>query len=67
MIYVLYEIGKSAEWDTLRIFTSFSSIEQQMIRNPATKYYAVAYDGVDELVPVWSYQVIKGKLQRFSL
>jgi hypothetical protein len=67
MIYALYEIGKSVEWDTIRIFTSFSSLEQKMVREKLKNYYAVAYDGVDELVPVWCYQLSKGKLERFSL
>jgi hypothetical protein len=67
MIYVLYEIGKTAEWDTLRMFTTFSSLEHAMIRENLKENYAVAYDGVDELVPVWSYQLVKGVLQRFSL
>jgi hypothetical protein len=67
MIYILYELGKTADWDTLRMFTSFSSLEQTMIKNNLKSHYAVAYDGVDELVPVWSYQLVKGILQRFSL
>jgi len=67
MIYILYELGKTAEWDTLRMFTSFSSLEQAMVRENLKNHYAVAYDGLDELVPVWSYQLIKGVLQRFSL
>ena len=67
MIYALYEIGKSVEWDTIRLFTSFSSLEQTMIRNKLNQHYVVAYDGVDELKPVWCYQLVKGVLKRFSL
>ena len=65
MIYLIFSIGKSAEWDELRIFTSFSSVEQAALKQRAC--YVVAYDGVDELVPVWMYQIVNGRLQQFSL
>ena len=64
MIYIVFKKGESAEWDTIHIFTSYSIVEQYVNTD---KYYVIAYEGIDNLVPVWQYQYINGRLQRFSL
>lgn len=66
MIYILFKLGDHAEWDDIRIFTSLKPVEQLMTGN---QYYAIAYetDGSNELVPVCMYQLVKGKIQQFSL
>jgi len=66
MIYILYKVGENADWDDIRIFTSLKPIEMLMSTN---RYYVIAYDtdGHDELVPVCMYQLVKGKIQQFSL
>lgn len=66
MIYIVYKIGKSIEWDELRIFTDLASIQKFVCPYP---FYVIAYDtdGDSELIPVCMYQMIKGNLQQFSL
>ena len=62
MLYVLLPRG-TLEWDDIRVFTTFSAVEQQV--TPDT--YILAYEGTDELTPIWIYQLEKGKLQRWAI
>jgi len=75
MLYLLVPIGNS-EWQDMRIFTSFSAVEQVVDREvknrrtnklPDAWCSVIAYDGTDELSPVWGYYIIDGYLQRFAI
>lgn len=55
MIFAI--VPNDAETSGLRLFTSYSAMEQVMRKTP--NCFGVAYDGVDELVPVWIYTLQK--------
>lgn len=67
MIYIVFKKGKSVEWDEMIIFSTYSAVEQYFKQEQNPECYVVAYEGTDQLVPVWQYQFIRGRLQRFSL
>jgi hypothetical protein len=62
MIYVLLPRGDLG-WDDIRIFTSFSAVERMIDR----EHFVIAFEGVDELSPVWIFQLEKGKIERWAL
>ena len=62
MIYILLPRGDLG-WDDLRVFTSFSAVERLV--TPHT--YIVAFEGTDELVAVWLYQLEQGRLRRYPV
>ena len=75
MLYLLVPTG-NPEWEDMRMFTSFAAVEQVALteakrRNQQRIYdewcFVIAYDGVDELVPLWGYHIIDGYLQRFAI
>jgi hypothetical protein len=75
MLYLLVPTG-NPEWEDMRMFTSFSAVEQVALREAKTRNqqrimdawcFVIAYDGVDELRPVWGYHIIDGYLQRFAI
>lgn len=75
MIYLLVPTG-NPEWEDMRIFTSFSAVEQVVLREAKARRqqrildawcFVIAYDGTDELYPVWGYHIIDGYLQRFAI
>lgn len=75
MIYLLVPTGNS-EWDDMRIFTTFSSVEQVVnkgikeckARGQHERWcFVIAYDGSDELHPVWGYMIYDGYLQRCAI
>lgn len=75
MIYLLVPTG-NAEWDDMRLFTSFSAVEQVALQEAQIRKqqrildawcFVIAYDGVDELYPLWGYHIIDGMLQRFAI
>lgn len=75
MIYLLIPRGDS-DWKDMRMFTSFSSVEQvvdagikdRAARNVDTRWcFVVAYEGTDELSPVWGYMIYEGYLQRCAI
>lgn len=64
MIYILYMTG--GDLTDVRVFTSFSHMEQEVLRMARLRQSwgstpdwctVHAYEGVDELVPVWGYYV----------
>jgi hypothetical protein len=62
MLYVLYprtDLG----WDDPRIFTSFAQVEPLIDQDN----FAIAYEGTDELTPVWIFQLEKGKITRWAV
>jgi hypothetical protein len=62
MLYILYprtDLG----WDDPRIFTTFARVEPLI--DP--EHFVIAYEGTDELVPVWIFQVEKGKVMRWAV
>lgn len=67
MIYIIFKKGKSVEWDELVMFTTYSAVEHYFKQEQDPVSYVVAYEGTDQLIPVWQYQLIRGRLQRFSL
>jgi hypothetical protein len=64
MIYIIFKRGKHIDWDEIRIFTSYSIVEQLVT---SEDFYVIAYEGEDQLHPVWYYIFRQGRLQRFSL
>ena len=75
MLYLLVPTG-NPEWMDMRMFTSFSAVEQVVITEAKRRKqqrivdawcFVIAYDGVDELVPMWGYYLIEGSLQRFAI
>lgn len=75
MLYLLVPIG-STEWRDMRLFTTFSCLEQvvytEMERRlaqgkPERWCFVVAYDGTDEIRPVWGYTIYEGYLQRYAI
>lgn len=65
MVYLLVPTG-GAEWEDMRIFTTFSSVEQVMrkginerrLRNRYLEWcFVIQYEGVDELKPVFEYHI----------
>jgi hypothetical protein len=75
MIYILFPHG--GERDDVRVFTSFSHVEQEALRMAhLRKSWGVspdwcviyAYEGVDELKPYWGYAVDSFlRLRRYPL
>ncbi len=75
MIYLLVPTG-NPEWDDMRIFTSFSLVEQVVAtgiderkkRGQSERWcFVIAYDGTDELRPLWGYMIYEGYLQRCAI
>ena len=75
MLYLLVPTGNS-EWQDMRIFTTFSSLEQAVEREVRARQnqklnenwcFVVAYEGTDELTPVWGYYIMQGYLQRCAI
>jgi hypothetical protein len=75
MIYLLVPTG-NPEWDDMRLFTSFSAVEQVVAkgideRRAARQHerwcFVIAYEGTDEVRPVWGYTIYDGYLQRCAI
>lgn len=75
MIYLLVPIG-NPDWDDMRIFTSFSRVEQVVAKEIVERKkrgqsdgwcFVIAYDGTDELFPLWGYVIYDGYLQRCAI
>jgi hypothetical protein len=75
MIYLLVPTGNS-EWEDMRIFTTFSAVEQvvnkgieeRVARGERDRWcFVIAYDGTDELHPLWGYMIYEGYLQRCAI
>lgn len=62
MLYVLLPRGDLG-WDDLRIFTTFAAVERLI----DDEHFAIAFEGTDELSPMWVFQMEKGKLARWAL
>ena len=62
MLYVLYPRAE-LEWDDPRIFTTFAGVEPLIDAD----HFVIAYEGTDELLPVWIFQLEKGKIERWAL
>ena len=65
MIFMLVPFG-NAEWEDIRLFTTYSSMEQVMVKTAKKRVeqnmepqwcFGVAYDGNDELQVVWNYHI----------
>ncbi len=52
MIYMLVPRGNT-EWEDVRLFSTFSSVEDAMKR--VKHCFTIAFDGIDELNPVFLY------------
>lgn len=75
MLYLLVPTG-NPEWEDMRLFTSFSAVEQVAVTEATRRKqqrildawcFVVAYEGTDELRPVWGYYLIDGQLQRCAI
>lgn len=48
---------KDVRWETTRLFTSYSAVEQVMKKGGKGDWcFTVAFDGVDELEPIYVYK-----------
>lgn len=74
MIYVLMP-HRATAWGQFRVFSSYSMAEQVILTTAKTLAKSgqspdwcvlVSYDGVDELVPIFSYTVVGDRLRRSS-
>ncbi len=75
MIYLLVPTGHP-DWDDMRIFTSFSMVEQVVAKGIEDRRkagqserwcFVIAYNGTDELHPLWGYMIYDGYLQRCAI
>ena len=75
MLYLLVPTG-NAEWEDMRIFTTFSAVEQVVetgihqcrAAGLSDRWcFVIAYDGTDELHPIWGYVIYDGYLQRCAI
>jgi hypothetical protein len=75
MLYLLVPTG-NPEWEDMRMFTSFSAVEQVAVEESKRRKqerikdawcFVIAYDGTDELRPMWGYYLIDGYLQRYAI
>lgn len=62
MVYVLYP-RRDLGWDDVRIFTSFGAVERLIDEY----HFVIAMEGIDELYPMWMFQLENGKIQRWAL
>jgi hypothetical protein len=62
MMYIVFPRGDLG-WDDIRIYTTFSAVERLLHAGT----YAIAYEGADELVPVWLFQVEQGRVRRYPV
>ena len=61
-MYVLLPRGDLG-WDDLRVFTTFAAVERLIDRD----HFVVAFEGTDELVAVWMYQLEQGRVRRYPV
>lgn len=66
MIYVLVPRGKSG-WEDIRVFATFSAAEDVMKRGEGDWCFTIAFDGIDELGPVFLYTFKNGAIVRSSI
>jgi len=62
MMYIVFPRGDLG-WDDSRIYTTFSQVERQLHAGT----FAIGYEGTDELVPVWLFQVEYGLIKRYPV
>jgi hypothetical protein len=62
MIYALLPRGDLG-WDDIRLFRSFALVEPLVTQG----FYVIAFDGADELTPVWVFQLERGVLRRYPV
>lgn len=63
MIYMLVPRG-GAEWEDIRLFSTFSAVEDVMNRVKGDWCFTIAFDGMDELKPVFLYSFKNGMIFR---
>lgn len=56
MIYMLIPRGET-NWEHVRLFTSFSAVEDVMKRGSSGWCFTIGFDGVDELNPIYVYML----------
>lgn len=75
MLYLLVPTG-NPEWDDMRLFSTFSAVERVVNNEIAARKskgqserwcFVIAYEGGEELAPVWGYMIYEGYLQRCAI
>jgi hypothetical protein len=70
MIYVLIPIW--AEWHDMRLFSTYAAMEVEVLEKARYRKersvdpdwcFVIAFDGSDELKPVWNYYINKRSLR----
>lgn len=61
-MYIVFPRGDLG-WDDIRVYTTFATVER-LLHNGT---FAIAYEGADELVPVWLFQVEQGRIRRYPV
>ena len=62
MMYIVFPRGDLG-WDDIRVYTTFATVERLLHSGT----FAIAYEGTDEMVPVWLFQVEHGMLRRYPV
>lgn len=62
MMYIVFPRGDLG-WDDIRIYSTFSAVERLLDSGT----FAIAYEGTDELVPVWLFQLERGMVRRYPV
>ena len=62
MMYIVFPRGDLG-WDDIRIYSTFAAVERLL----HTGTFAIAYEGTDELIPVWLFQVEQGTVRRYPV
>jgi hypothetical protein len=62
MMYIVFPRGDLG-WDDIRIYTTFSAVERLLHAGT----YAIGYEGADELIPVWLFQMESGRIRRYPV
>ena len=62
MMYIVFPRGDLG-WDDIRIHTTFSVVERLLHAGT----FAIGYEGADELVPVWLFQMESGRIRRYPV
>ena len=62
MLYGLFPRGDIG-WDDVRLFTAFAAVEPLIDRGT----FVIAFEGADELTPVWIYQLESGVIRRYPI
>jgi hypothetical protein len=62
MMYIVFPRGDLG-WDDIRIHSTFATVERLLHAG----MFAIGYEGTDEMVPVWLFQLEQGTIRRYPV